>query len=109
MIRDRLTIDYNLKKSYSDNRKWPLEYDVGDYVYLKISPMKRVMRFGKNGKLIPRLIGPNYIIQRVEELAYELAFHAELGSVHPIFNFSMVKKCLGDPASILPLDGLGVD
>ena len=51
VIRDRLATAYSLQKSYADNRKQPLEFDVGDQVYLKISPMKGVMRFGRNGKL----------------------------------------------------------
>ncbi|XP_069146982.1 uncharacterized protein [Solanum lycopersicum] len=91
------------------DRKRPLEFDVGDQVYLKISPMKGVMRFGRKGKLSPRYVGLYEILKRVGEVEYELAFPAELASVHPLFHISMLKKCLGDPASILPVKGLGVD
>ena len=70
--------------------------------------MKGVMRFGRKGKLSPRYVGPYEILQRVGEVAYELALPAELASVHPVFHVSMLKKCLGDPASILPVEGLGV-
>ncbi|XP_069155776.1 uncharacterized protein [Solanum lycopersicum] len=55
LIRDRLSTAYSRQKSYADNRKRPLEFNVGDQVYLKISPMKGVMRFGRKGKLSPRL------------------------------------------------------
>ena len=63
--------------------------------------MKRVMRFGRKGKLSPRYVRPYEILQRVGEVAYELALPAELASVHPVFHVSILKKFLGDLASIL--------
>ncbi|XP_069151852.1 uncharacterized protein [Solanum lycopersicum] len=65
MIKDRLATAYSHQKSNADNRKRALEFEVGDQVYLKISPMKGVMRFGKKGKLSLRYIGPYEILQRV--------------------------------------------
>ena len=56
VIRDRLATAYSRQKSYADNIKRPLEFDVGDQVYLKISPMKGVMRFGRKGKLSLRYV-----------------------------------------------------
>ena len=67
------------------------------------------MRFGRKGKLSLRYVGPYEILQRVGEVACELAVPAELASVHPVFHVSMLKKCLGDASSILPVEGLGVD
>ncbi|XP_069154571.1 uncharacterized protein [Solanum lycopersicum] len=96
------------QKSYANNRKRPLEFYVGDKVYLKIFSMKGVMRFGRKGKLSPRYVGPYEILQRVGEVAYELALPAELDSVHLAFHVYMLKRCLVDPASILPVEGLGV-
>jgi hypothetical protein len=61
------------QKSYVDNRRQPLEFKVGDRIFLKISPMKGVMRFGKKGKLSPQFIGPFEITQRVGRLAYKVA------------------------------------
>ena len=61
-MRDRLATFYCRQKSYADNRKRPLGFDVGDQVYLKISPMKGVMRFGRKGKLSPRYVGPYEIL-----------------------------------------------
>ncbi|XP_069144351.1 uncharacterized protein [Solanum lycopersicum] len=78
-------------------------------VYLKISPMKGVMRFGRKGKLSSRHVGPYVIVQRVGEVEYEFALLVDLASVHPVFHVSMLKKCLGDPTSIIPVEGLGVD
>ncbi|KAK4709950.1 hypothetical protein R3W88_004463 [Solanum pinnatisectum] len=68
--------------------------------------MKGVMRFGKKGKLSPRFVGPYQILRRVGKVAYELDLPNELASVHPVFHVSMLKKCIGDPKSIVPLEGL---
>ncbi|KAK4724140.1 hypothetical protein R3W88_026919 [Solanum pinnatisectum] len=67
------------------------------------------MRFGNKGKLSPRYMGPYQILKRVGKVAYELDLPNELAPVHPMFHVSMLKKCIGDPASIIPLEGLGVD
>ncbi|WMV58865.1 hypothetical protein MTR67_052250 [Solanum verrucosum] len=85
-IRDRLKIAQSRQKSYADNRKRDLEFEVGDWVYLKISPMKGVMRFGENGKLSPRYVGPYEILKRVGNVAYELNLPNELALVHPILD-----------------------
>ena len=78
-------------------------------VYLKISPMKGVMRFDRKGQLILRYVGPYEILQRVGEVDYKLALPVQLASTHPVFHVSMLNKCLGDLAPILPVEGLGVD
>ncbi|WMV45605.1 hypothetical protein MTR67_038990 [Solanum verrucosum] len=71
--------------------------------------MKGVMRFGKKGKLSPRFVGPYEILKRVGKVAYELDLPNELASVHQVFHVSMLKNCVGDPTSLVPLEGLGVD
>ena len=70
--------------------------------------MKGMMRFSRKEKLSLRYVGPYGILHCVGEVAYELALPAELASVHPVFHVSMLKKCLGDPSSILQVEGLGV-
>ena len=67
------------------------------------------MMFGRKGKLSPRYVGPYEILQRVGEVAYQLALSAELASVHPVIHVSMLIKFLCNPTSILPVEGLGVD
>ena len=54
LIRDRLKTTYSRRKSYADNRRRDLEFEIGDWVYLKISSMKGLMKFGKKRKLSPR-------------------------------------------------------
>ena len=71
-----------------------------------ILPMKVVMRFGNKGKLSPWYMGPYEILQRVGEVAYELALHVELASAHRVFHVSMLNKCLGYLDTILPVEGL---
>jgi hypothetical protein len=80
------------KKSYADKRRQPLYFLVGDYVYLKVSPMKGVSRFGVKGKLAPRYIGP---------VAYRLQLPETLYAVHNVFHMSQLKKCLRVPDRII--------
>ena len=63
------------------------------------------MMFGRKGKLSPRNVGTYEVLQRVGKVAYELSLPAEIALVHPVFHVSMLMKCLGDPASILPVEG----
>jgi len=80
------------QKSYVDNRRRALEFEVGDHVSLKISPMKGVMRCGKKGKLSPRFIGPFEITQRVGKLAYRVALPPDLPRMHDVFHVLMLRK-----------------
>ncbi|XP_015068727.1 uncharacterized protein LOC107013295 [Solanum pennellii] len=109
IVRDRLKTAYSLQKSYANNRRRDLECEIGYHVYLKISPIKGLMRFVRKEKLSPRYVGPYEILQRIGKVDYELKLPNELASVHPVFHVCMLKKCIGDPVSILPIDGLGVD
>ena len=73
LIRQRLLTAQSRQKSYADRRRCLLEFMVGDWVSLKVSPTRGVVRFGKRGKLSPRFIGPFEIVQRIGECAYRLA------------------------------------
>ncbi|GJV32082.1 putative reverse transcriptase domain-containing protein [Tanacetum coccineum] len=86
-----------------------LEFSVGDYVLLKVSPWKGVVRFGKKGKLAPRFVGPFEIIEKVGPVAYRLDLPEELNGVHDTFHVSNLKKCLADPTLKVPLDEIQVD
>ncbi|KAL5578475.1 hypothetical protein UlMin_020174 [Ulmus minor] len=89
------------QKSYADRRRRPLEFQVGDLVFLKVAPMKGVMRFGKKGKLSPRYIGPFEILERIGKVAYKLALPSELYTVHNVFHVSMLRKYISDPSHVL--------
>ena len=85
LIRDRLKTAQSRKKSYADVRRRELEFQVDDWVFLKVSPMKGVMRFGKKGRLNPRYVGTYKIMKMVGKVAYELELLAELAAVRPVF------------------------
>ena len=74
-----------------------MSFSPGDLVFLKVSPMKGVMRFGKKGKLAPRYIGPFEIRARVGEVAYRLVLPPEL---------SMLRKYIADPSHVLQLQAV---
>jgi hypothetical protein len=94
LIQHNLKIAQSRQKSYADQRRRPLVFKVGDYVYLKVSPMKGVNRFGVKGKLAPRYIGPFRIIQQCGPVAYRLQFPEHMSAVHNVFHVSQLKKCL---------------
>ncbi|GJZ89442.1 putative reverse transcriptase domain-containing protein [Tanacetum coccineum] len=108
-IKNRLKAARDRQKSYADKRRKPLEFSVGDYVLLKVSPWKGVVRFGKKGKLAPRFVGPFEIIEKVGPVAYRLDLPNELNGVHDMFHVLNLKKCLADPTLQVPLDEIRVD
>ncbi|GJT38642.1 hypothetical protein Tco_0938507 [Tanacetum coccineum] len=109
VIKDKLKAARYRHKSYADKRRKPLEFSVGDYVLLKVSPWKGVVRFGKKGKLAPRFVGPFKIIEKVGPVAYQLDFLEVLNDAHDTFHMSNLKKCLADPTLQVSLDEIRVD
>nr|GEX53466.1 putative reverse transcriptase domain-containing protein [Tanacetum cinerariifolium] len=107
--KDRLKAARDRQKSYADKRRKPLEFSVGDYVLLKLSPWKGVVRFGKKGKLVPRFVGPFEIIEKVGPEACRLDLPEELNGVHDTFHVSNLKKCLADPTLQVPLNKIRFD
>ena len=71
-------------------------------MYLKISPMKGVVRYHMKGNLISHYVGPYEIFYRVGKVPSELA------SVHVVLHIPMLKKCITDPESIIPIKRLSV-
>ncbi|MDV3190788.1 MAG: hypothetical protein Q8838_02615 [Candidatus Phytoplasma australasiaticum] len=108
MIKERLRATQSRQKSYTDVSRRDLEFQVGDWVYLKVSQMKGVVCFGKKGKLSPRYICPYELIKWVSKVAYELKLPSKMNLVYPVFHVSILRKCVGDPNTIVPLDVVGV-
>ena len=108
MIQDNLRVAQSRQKSYADTRRRELTFEVGDYVYLKVSPMRSVKRFNMKGKLAPRYIGPFKILERHGEVAYQLELPESLSGVHDVFHVSQLKKCLRVPEEQIPLEELVV-
>src|SRR6266540_2575762 len=94
VIQNHLKTAQSRQKSYSDKRRRPLEFEVGSWAYLRVSPMKGVHRFGVKGKLAPRYIGPFRILQQCGPMAYQLELPLHLSLTHDVFHVSQLKKCL---------------
>jgi len=85
IIREHLISSQDRQKRWADLDRSSLEFEVGDFVFLKISPMKGVIRFGSRGKLSPRFIGPFENLERVGEVACRLALPSYLDGMHKVF------------------------
>jgi hypothetical protein len=81
---------------------------VGDYIYLKVSPIRGIKRFRVKGKLAPRYIGSYQIQARCAEVEYHLSLPENLSAVHDVFHMSQMKKCLRIPEKHLPMEDLEV-
>ena len=99
LIRRRLLEAQSRQKSYADNRRRELRFVEGDFVYLKVSPMRGVRRFQVKGKLAPRFVGPYPIIGRVGPAAYRLELPESMSDIHNLFHVSQLRKCLQVPES----------
>jgi hypothetical protein len=108
MVRENLKTVQSRQRSYADTRRRDLSFEVGDYVYLKVSPIKGIKRFGVKGKLAPRYIGPYQIQARRGEVAYQLSLPESLSVVHDVFHVSQLKKCLRVPEEQLLTEDLEV-
>nr|GEY68106.1 putative reverse transcriptase domain-containing protein [Tanacetum cinerariifolium] len=106
---DKLERIYLKEKSYTNLKRKPMEFKVGDEVMLKVSPWKGVVRFGKRGKLNPRYVGPFKVLERIRDVAYKINLPEELSRVHNTFYVSNLKKCHADEPLAVPLDGLHFD
>ena len=101
LIRKRLLTAQSRHKSYADRRRRPLEFEVGDHVFLKVMTKRGVVRFGKQGKLALRYIGPFEVLERVGTVAYQLVLPSSLSGVHEVFHVSMLWKYTPDPAHVM--------
>ena len=106
IIRENLKVAQSRQKSYADNRRRELAFEVGDFVYLKVSPIRGLRRFKVKGKLAPRFIGPFKVLDRRGEVAYQLELPPQLSDVHDVFHVSQLKKYLRVPEEQLPIGEL---
>ena len=101
MIRERLKVATDSQKSYTDMKRKDIRYEVGEKVFLKVSPWKKVMRFVKKGKLSPRFIGPYEVIEKMGPVAYRLALPQDLEKIHNVFHVSMLRRYRSDPSHVV--------
>ncbi|KAM2013587.1 hypothetical protein ACFX1T_025281 [Malus domestica] len=109
VIKSNLKTAQDRQKSLADKHVTDRIYNVGDWVFLKLSPWKGVVWFGKKGKLNPRYIGPYIIIERVGEVAYRLELPLELSKVHDVFHVSILRHYVADPTHVIPPQPLEIN
>jgi hypothetical protein len=93
-------VTHTTKKAMQKRRR-PLEFEVGDHVYLRVSPMKGIKRFGIKGKLTPHYIGPFPMIERFGNVAYKVELPLSLAGVHNIFHITQLNICLKSPMDVV--------
>ena len=108
VIQQRLKAASDRQKSYVDLKRKDIEYEVGDKVFLKVSLWRKILRFGKKGKLSPRFIGPYEILERIGPVTYCLALPLELAKLHNVFHVSMLRKFRFDESHIFPVQDIQV-
>ena len=101
VIHQRLKAASDRQKSYVDLKRKDIIYEVGDKVFLKVSPWRKILRFGKKGKLSPRFISPYEILERIGPVANRLALPPKLAKLHDVFHVSMLRKYRSDELHIL--------
>ena len=105
-VRENLKAAQSRQKSYADTRRRPLELQPGDFVYLKVSPIRGTRRFQVRGKLAPRYIGPYRIIERIGAVAYYLELPSEMSDIHDVFHVSQLMECLRVPKEQAPMEAM---
>jgi hypothetical protein len=107
LIRKRMLTAQSRQKSCADKHRRELEFAIGDLIYLKVSPMRNVYRFGNKGKPSPRYVGPFQVLKRVSPLAYKIEMPPKLAGVHDVFHVSHLRKYVHDLSQVIshePLD-----
>nr|XP_043638104.1 uncharacterized protein LOC122609108 [Erigeron canadensis] len=108
-IKEKFRVAWERKLKYANVIRRPLKFEVGDFVLLKVSPWKGIVRFVKRGNLEPRYIGPFKILERISPVAYRLELPQDLSEFHNVIHVCTLRKCLADPTLNVPLEEIRVD
>ncbi|KAG0480642.1 hypothetical protein HPP92_011500 [Vanilla planifolia] len=101
IIQRRMKAAQDRQKKYYDIKHRMIEFEEGQHVFIKVSPTKGIIRFGKAGKLKPKFIGPFQILERVGQVAYRLALPPQLAGVHNVFHVSVLRRYIPDPSHVV--------
>jgi hypothetical protein len=107
IINNIMKATQDRQKSYVDNRRRPLEFEIGDKVFLKVASWKQVLRFGLKGKLAPRYVGPFEVTKKIGPMAYRLALPPHLAKIHDMFHVSLLRKVEVDPSQVFTSNSFG--
>ncbi|XP_041017894.1 uncharacterized protein LOC121260111 [Juglans microcarpa x Juglans regia] len=108
VIRKKLAIAQERQKKYANQRRRELQFEVGSKVFLKVAPMKGIMRFDKKGKMSPRYLGLFDVLERIGAAAYRLALPPQLSAIHDVFYVSLLRGYVLDPTHVLEYEPLQV-
>ena len=108
-IRQHLLTAQGRQKSYADVGRRPLEFEVGDHVFLKVMPKRGLVRFDKRGKLSSKFIEPFEILEKVGTIAYRLALPANMSGVHKVLHVSMLRRYTPDSAHVMDWGEIEID
>jgi hypothetical protein len=97
------------QKSYIDKGHRHMEFEVGDHVYLRVSPMKGVRHFGIKGKLATHYNGLYPIIDKYGPLSYQVELPSKLSGVHNVFHVSQLKRCLKPLTDVVIEDTISLE
>jgi hypothetical protein len=106
MVGENFRVTQSRQKSYADHWRRELSFEVGDFVYLKVPPMRGLRCFKVRGTLAPRFIGPFKVLKKRGEVVYQLELPAQLSDVHDVFLVPQLKKCLRVPKEQIPMEDL---
>ncbi|XP_027337194.1 uncharacterized protein LOC113850869 [Abrus precatorius] len=108
MIKEKIKAAQDRQKSYYDKRRKSLEFQVGDHVFFKVSPVTEVSRVLKSQKLSPKFIRPFEALSRISPTAYRIALPLNLSKLHLVFHVSQLRQYVPDPSHVIDLDPVQV-
>jgi len=108
LIQERMRTAQSRQEIYHDKRRKDLEFEVGDHVFLRVTPWTGVGRALKSRKLTPCFIGPFQILKRVGPVAYQIALPPSLSNLHNVFHVSQFRKYIHDPSHVIEWDDVQV-
>ncbi|KAI0495069.1 hypothetical protein KFK09_025216 [Dendrobium nobile] len=108
LIKEKLKAAQDRQQKYCNQKHRFVEFQIGDFVYVKVNPMKGVSRFGRVSKLSPRYVGPLEILERIGKSAYKLLLSDQMSDVHNVFHVSSLRKWISDAAKKLSADEIEI-
>jgi hypothetical protein len=109
IIQSNLKTAQSRQKSYANKQRKSLQFEVGDFVYLRVSPTRGVQRFGMKGKLAPRYVGPFETLETCGPVAYRLQLPYQLAAIHNIFHVYQLKKCIKIPTEVINFQTIKIE
>ncbi|XP_073307096.1 uncharacterized protein [Primulina huaijiensis] len=109
IVREKLKAAQDQQKSWADLKRRPIEFNVGEKAYVKVSPIRGVVRFSKAEKLNPRYVGPFEILEKVGTLACRLALPPNMSRIHNVFHVSQLRRYIPYPSHVLEVEPLIIE